>query len=70
MQRVAITGRGLAVPDRVLTNADLVVAFGLDVDDAWIVSRTGIRERRWLVEGEATSDLATRAALRDFLELL
>lgn len=64
VQRVAITGLGLATPSQVLTNDDLVARFGLDVDDAWIVSRTGIRARCWLSEGETTSDLAARAAVR------
>ena len=40
----AITGWGDCIPPAVLTNADL--ATFLDTDDAWIVSRTGIRERR------------------------
>jgi 3-oxoacyl-[acyl-carrier-protein] synthase-3 len=34
----------MAVPDRVLTNADLEKM--VDTNDEWIVSRTGIRERR------------------------
>ena len=42
--RAAITGWGTCMPPAVLTNADLS-AF-LDTDDAWITSRTGMRERR------------------------
>ncbi|MBC7326432.1 MAG: ketoacyl-ACP synthase III, partial [Moorella sp. (in: Bacteria)] len=46
--------------ERVLTNADLEQM--VDTSDEWIVSRTGIRERRIVSDGEATSDLAGRAA--------
>ena len=40
----AFAGLGVAVPDRVVTNADLSKT--LDTSDQWIVERTGIRERR------------------------
>lgn len=39
-----ITGWGTALPEKVVTNADLEAT--LDTTDAWIVERTGIRERR------------------------
>jgi 3-oxoacyl-[acyl-carrier-protein] synthase-3 len=52
-----LTGWGAALPDKVLTNADLEVS--LDTTDAWIQERTGIRERRI---GGTTSGLATDAA--------
>ena len=55
----AITGVGSYLPERVLTNADLEAL--VDTSDEWIVTRTGIRERRVVAEGEATSDLAARA---------
>jgi 3-oxoacyl-[acyl-carrier-protein] synthase-3 len=60
--RARIAGTGSYVPERVLTNADLerMVA----TSDAWIVERTGIRERRIAAPGEACSDLGTRAAAR------
>ena len=60
--RARIAGTGSYVPERVLTNADLerMVA----TSDAWIVERTGIRERRIAAPGEACSDLGTRAAER------
>jgi 3-oxoacyl-[acyl-carrier-protein] synthase-3 len=57
---VSITGVGSYVPERVLTNADVEKL--VDTSDEWILSRTGIRERRLAAEGEATSDLATAAA--------
>jgi 3-oxoacyl-[acyl-carrier-protein] synthase III len=58
--RSRIVGTGAYVPDRVLTNADLerMVA----TSDAWILERTGIRERRIAAPGQACSDLGTRAA--------
>lgn len=58
--RSVIVGCGSALPDRVMTNADLSRI--VDTSDDWIVQRTGIRERRIAVDGERTSDLATRAA--------
>jgi 3-oxoacyl-[acyl-carrier-protein] synthase-3 len=62
VKRARIIGTGSCVPDKVLTNSDLEKF--LDTSDEWIVSRTGIRERRIAGEGEYTSDLATRAAQR------
>ncbi len=53
-----ITGYGIAVPDKVVTNDDLSVT--LDTNDAWIRERTGIRERRI---GGTTSGLAIEAGL-------
>jgi len=59
---VGILGVGSYVPGVVVTNEDL--GRHLDTSDAWIVSRTGIRERRFLPEGEHTSDMCVAAALR------
>ncbi len=56
-----ITGWGMAVPERVMTNNDL--AARVDTSDDWIVSRTGIRERRIAAEDQTTASLATEAAL-------
>ena len=56
-----ITGWGMAVPSRVLTNADLKKM--VDTDDDWIQSRTGIRQRHIASEEESTASLATDAAL-------
>ncbi|MGC9961775.1 MAG: beta-ketoacyl-ACP synthase III [Acidimicrobiales bacterium] len=53
----AITGWGLALPDKIVTNADYEAR--LDTSDAWITERTGIRERR---HGGSTSSLAVEAA--------
>jgi 3-oxoacyl-[acyl-carrier-protein] synthase-3 len=54
-----IVGTGRAVPTRVLTNDDLSKM--VDTSDAWIVERTGIRERHILEPSLAASDLAAEA---------
>jgi 3-oxoacyl-[acyl-carrier-protein] synthase-3 len=54
-----IAGTGRAVPPKVLTNDDL--SRMVDTSDAWIVERTGIRERHILDPSLAASDLATEA---------
>ena len=62
MTNAAITGWGRAMPPAVLSNADL--ATFLDTDDAWIIQRTGIRERRIThVLGSELSYVAGRRAL-------
>lgn len=58
--RVQIAGVGYAVPDRVVTNAELASRF--NTSDEWIREKIGIRERRFVSPGEGTSDLAVRAA--------
>jgi 3-oxoacyl-[acyl-carrier-protein] synthase-3 len=60
-----ISGTGHYVPEKVLTNFDLEKL--VDTTDAWIVERTGIRERRIAKVGENTSDMAA-AAVRRALE--
>jgi 3-oxoacyl-[acyl-carrier-protein] synthase-3 len=60
--RARITGLGFRVPDRVVRNQDLESL--MDTSDAWIVERTGIRERRFVAEGEGASHLAVEAARR------
>jgi 3-oxoacyl-[acyl-carrier-protein] synthase III len=57
-----IMATGSALPERVLTNADLEKF--VDTSDEWINSRTGIRQRHVVAEGETTGDLATLAAQR------
>jgi 3-oxoacyl-[acyl-carrier-protein] synthase-3 len=59
---VRIVGTGSAVPDRVLTNADLEKM--VDTSDEWIVTRTGIRERRIAEPGMVATDLGLPAAQR------
>jgi 3-oxoacyl-[acyl-carrier-protein] synthase-3 len=62
IRRSRIVGTGHYVPKRVLTNHDLEKM--VDTSDAWIVERTGIRERHIAAEGEASSDMAAEAAKR------
>jgi 3-oxoacyl-[acyl-carrier-protein] synthase-3 len=59
---IAIIGTGSAVPPTILTNADL--ARTVATSDEWIVTRTGIRERRIAGPDETTSSLAATAAAR------
>src|SRR5919199_46298 len=64
--RISITGVGCHVPERVLTNDELAEL--VDTSDEWIVTRTGIRERRIVAPEEALTDIAlpaARAALAD-----
>lgn len=56
----AITGWGRYAPERVLTNEELEQI--VDTNAEWIQSRTGIQRRHIVAEGQATSDMATRAA--------
>ena len=60
MTRSRIIGVGAYAPKRILTNADLEKL--IETNDEWIVQRSGIRQRHIVEEGEATSDLALRAA--------
>jgi len=55
-----LIGVGAGVPAAVVTNADLEKL--VDTSDEWIKTRTGIRERRIVTEGETTSGLAIEAA--------
>lgn len=56
-----ITGWGMAVPHKVLTNDDLSKM--VDTNDEWIRERTGIRERRIASEHETASSLGVDAAI-------
>jgi 3-oxoacyl-[acyl-carrier-protein] synthase-3 len=60
MTRSRITGTGFHVPPRVVSNTDLEKI--MDTSDAWIVERTGIRERRFVDPGTGTADLGVEAA--------
>lgn len=55
-----LIGVGAGVPAEVVTNADLEKL--VDTSDEWISSRTGIKERRIVKQGETTSGLAIEAA--------
>jgi 3-oxoacyl-[acyl-carrier-protein] synthase-3 len=60
MNRARVAGTGAAVPRKVLTNADLEKLVA--TSDEWITTRTGIKERHIVSEGEKFSDLCTKAA--------
>jgi 3-oxoacyl-[acyl-carrier-protein] synthase III len=57
--QAGIFGVGSALPEHVVTNAELVGR--LDTSDEWIVRRTGIRERRIIAPGQPLSELAAHA---------
>jgi len=57
-----LTGWGRYAPSQVLTNADLERM--VDTSDEWIVSRTGIRERRVAAAHETTASMAAVASMR------
>src|SRR5918992_5174186 len=59
-----LTGWGMYAPERVMTNAELSTM--VDTSDEWIVSRTGIRERRIAADDETTTTLSVHAS-RDAL---
>jgi 3-oxoacyl-[acyl-carrier-protein] synthase-3 len=60
--RSVVTGVGGYLPEQIVTNDDLAKI--VDTSDAWIVERTGIRQRHRAAEGQPVSDLAVAAARR------
>jgi 3-oxoacyl-[acyl-carrier-protein] synthase-3 len=59
---IGICGTGAYLPERIVTNRDLEAV--VDTSDAWIVARTGIRERRRAEEHASSSDLGAIAGRR------
>ncbi len=57
--RARISGVGMYVPEKVFSNKDMERF--VETSDEWIIERTGIRERRFVSEGQANSDLAVKA---------
>jgi len=60
-----ITGTGSALPERVVSNAELAAELavrGLETSDEWIVARTGIRQRYIADASLTTTELGVRAA--------
>jgi 3-oxoacyl-[acyl-carrier-protein] synthase-3 len=57
---VCIAGTGSYLPERILTNNELAAM--VDTSDEWIVTRTGIKERRIAADDEFTSHMAAKAA--------
>src|SRR5918992_4260411 len=64
MTNALITGWGMYAPSRIMSNHDLEKL--VDTSDEWIVSRTGIHERRIAADDETTTTLSVHAA-RDAL---
>ena len=60
MTYARIAGTGSALPERVISNAEL--AAKVNTSDEWIAERTGIRQRHIAAEGQTTGDLAYAAA--------
>ncbi|MFC1703568.1 beta-ketoacyl-ACP synthase III [Candidatus Omnitrophota bacterium] len=60
IKHIGITGLGMYVPKKRLTNADLEKM--VETSDEWITTRTGIKERRVAKKTEAASDMAVKAA--------
>ena len=60
--RARITGTGMYVPERVVTNKDLEAL--MDTSDEWIRQRSGIEERRWITEGQAIFNLSPAETIR------
>lgn len=59
---IRIVSTGIHLPEKVLTNQELEAM--VETSDDWIISRTGIKERRIANNGTATSDLGAKAALQ------
>jgi 3-oxoacyl-[acyl-carrier-protein] synthase-3 len=57
-----ITGWGMSVPEKILTNDDLSKI--VETNDQWIRERTGIRERRIAKDGQTSASLGVEAALK------
>ncbi len=60
MKKAKIKGTGFYVPEKVLTNADLEKM--VDTSDEWIITRTGIKERRIAGENETSATMGVEAA--------
>jgi 3-oxoacyl-[acyl-carrier-protein] synthase-3 len=61
-RRSALVGTGHYLPEKVITNNDWAKL--VDTSDEWITTRSGIKERHFVSDGEATSDMVTTAATR------
>jgi len=63
---ILIRGTGSYVPEKVITNQHFIDY--LDTTDEWIVTRTGIRERRWVAPDECASTMGSEAAKRALVD--
>ncbi len=62
MKSVGVKGTGRFLPEKVVTNEDFEKV--LDTTSEWIVSRSGIKKRRFLEEGQSASFMAEKAGLK------
>jgi len=62
MKKSKIAGIAFNVPDNIVTNHDIEVM--MDTTDEWIQTRSGIKERRWVLPGTPNSDLALPACVK------
>jgi 3-oxoacyl-[acyl-carrier-protein] synthase-3 len=60
LRKAVVSGTGISLPDKVLTNQDLEKI--VDTTDEWIITRTGIRERRQIPDGQTLLELSIPAA--------
>lgn len=60
MLNTKIVSTGMYVPETIYTNDDL--AKMMDTSDEWIQQRSGIKERRWIKDGESTASMALAAS--------
>ena len=67
MNGLSILGTGRCLPDHIVTNDDL--ARRVETSNDWIVSRTGIKERRFAREGENLTQFAVEAARQGRAEI-
>lgn len=65
LRKAIITGTGMSLPDKVVTNKDLEKI--VETTDEWILTRTGIKERRQIAEGQTLVDLSIPAARQAIL---
>lgn len=62
MRNAKIIGTGIAIPEKILTNADLSEMLGEDISD-FVANNLGIEERRVLDDDKSAADIATEAAV-------
>ena len=62
MKKSKIAGIAFNVPDNIVTNHDIEKM--MDTTDEWIQTRSGIKERRWVLPGTPNSDLALPACVK------
>lgn len=62
-RKASIWATGSYLPEKILSNSDLEQM--VDTSDEWIVTRTGIKERRIAAANEYTSIMGAKAAERD-----